>query len=166
MHKIRFSLFAVAFLIALICFDSPAAFGQPFTISPSISSSGTTLLTLSGLGNACLEDDQTNAVVAPPNIAVNTHFHGVPCFAAPPPSFLIVRVDVGFLPVGHYNVTWNFDVSSIVTLAASTQFDVTAAPIPRAIPTIGTVALLMSAFAIGVFGMLAFQKNASSRSGR
>ena len=163
MHKIRFSLFAVAVLIGPICFDSPPAFGQQqLTISPSISSSGTTLLTLSGPGNACLQDDQTNAILAPPNIVVNTHFHGVPCFAAPPPSFLIIRVDVGFLPVGHYNVTWNFDVASIVTLAASTQFDVTAAAVPQAIPTTGTVALLMSAFVIAVFGMLAFRKDASS----
>jgi hypothetical protein len=163
MHKIRFSLFAVAFLIGLICFDSPAAFGQPFMISRSISASGTTLLRLSGvIFTSCLIADQSNAVVASNSITVTTFTHLGPCFGTPPPGLIDVTADVGFLPVGHYDVTWNFDLSSIVTLAASTQFDVIAAPVPQAIPTIGTVALLMSAFAIGVSGMLAFQKNASS----
>jgi hypothetical protein len=94
----------------LISAVSRTAAGQSLLIIvQSVSSSGTTLLTISGPGNDCHKLDQTNVVIAPTLVTLDTASHSIACLPEPGPLVFRVTVDLGYLPAGHYAPVWSFD---------------------------------------------------------
>jgi Repeat of unknown function (DUF5648) len=108
----------------------PSTPPSALTIVPSLSSTGTTLLTISGLRDYfCYATDQTNVAVASHVITIDTENHHLFCFSLIPPQFFSITVDVGYLPAGHYVVAWSFDPPLSTSLPpTSFEFDA-AAPV-------------------------------------
>lgn len=128
------------------------------TIVPSLSGTGTTLLTISGPGNACYQLDATSFTIASGVITLHTASHGAAtCFPEPPPSTITVVKDVGLLSPGPYTVNWIFDPPLDTILPpTSLQFNAIGAGAP--IPTLGSTTLLLLLGSMGVLGMVALRK--------
>jgi hypothetical protein len=162
MHNVRFPSLAVLAFAAFLGLESQPAAGQSqLTIAQSVSPSGTTLLTISGLRDTyCYTTDQTNVAVAPHAVTIDTVNHGVICFPLIPWQFFSITVDVGHLDPGHYTVVWSFDPPLSASLPpTSFAFDASA-PAISAIPTVGPVALLLSLIAIALLGMFSVRERA------
>lgn len=118
------ALLSVLAMLAGVIFGGHAT-ASDRTLTVSTSSNGTTLVTLAGPGSTCYNLNNTSAVVFSGSIAVTSLVQFQACFPTSPPSSYSITVDLGFLPSGHYSVSWAFGPPLVDTIF-STEFDVMA----------------------------------------
>jgi len=90
------------------------------SITKSQSTSGTTLLNLSGTDSSvCVVFDATSSAITSNIISIHTLYHMNGCIGEAPRGVVNITTDVGLLAAEHYTVTWETDGQQ-----ARTEFDV------------------------------------------